>query len=399
MPKVSVVIPVYNVEKYLRQCLESVVNQTLQDIEIICVNDGSKDSSLQIMQEYQARDARIRIIDKENSGYGASMNQGFDAATGEYLGIVESDDYAEPEMFEMLYAVAKADDLDVVKSGFFFYYSQPEEKNIPSPVASSVMCKRVFCPVTDFKSPMEQAEFFNIKPTIWSAIYKTKFIRDNHIRFNETPGASYQDASFNFKVWTCAQRVRLVEDCFLHYRQDNENSSVNSPGKVYCVVDEYNEMERFLKEEKPELRGVMEGIRCRLKYDSYMWNFGRLNEELASEFLLYASKDFAKDMAGGLCEFKYYPYYKWKNLLEIIRTPKAFIKRQKAEKERAKKALEGMFRTGNYKAPLRSSEMPSKPLESTLHRYWRQGRECVRYYGWRFTLGKVVRKITRRFFK
>ena len=127
MPKVSIVIPVYNVEKYLRQCLDSVVNQTLQDIEIICVNDGSKDSSLQIMHEYQAKDPRIKIIDKENSGYGASMNRGFDAATGEYLGIVESDDYAEPDMFEKLYAVAKADDLDVVKSGFFYYYSKPEE--------------------------------------------------------------------------------------------------------------------------------------------------------------------------------------------------------------------------------------------------------------------------------
>ena len=89
-------------------------------------------------------------------------------------------------------------------------------------------------------------EFFNIKPTIWSAIYRKDFIRENNIRFNETPGASFQDASFNFKVMALAKRVQLIRDAFLHYRQDNENSSVNSPGKVFCVCDEYEEMQRFL---------------------------------------------------------------------------------------------------------------------------------------------------------
>ena len=114
MPKVSIVIPVYNVEKYLRQCLDSVVNQTLQDIEIICVNDGSKDSSLQIMQEYQVKDPRIKIIDKENSGYGASMNRGFDAATGEYVIHVDPDDWVEQDMLQALYEKAVAESADMV---------------------------------------------------------------------------------------------------------------------------------------------------------------------------------------------------------------------------------------------------------------------------------------------
>ena len=104
--KVSVVIPVYNVERYLRQCLDSVINQTLKEIEIIIVNDGSKDSSLSIIKEYAAADNRITVIDKPNGGYGESMNRGFDKATGEYIGIIESDDYAELDMFEKLYATA-----------------------------------------------------------------------------------------------------------------------------------------------------------------------------------------------------------------------------------------------------------------------------------------------------
>ena len=107
MCKVSIVVPIYNVEKYLRQCLNSIINQTLKDIEIICVNDGSTDLSTQIINEFAEKDNRIKIINKENSGYGASMNRGFDSATGEYLGIVESDDYADPCMFEKLYGIAK----------------------------------------------------------------------------------------------------------------------------------------------------------------------------------------------------------------------------------------------------------------------------------------------------
>lgn len=191
-PKISVVIPCYNVEKYLHQCLDSVVNQTLKDIEIICVNDGSKDSTLSIIQEYAAQDNRIKIIDKPNGGYGESMNRGFDLATGEYLGIIESDDYADLDMFEKLYACAKEHDLDVVKSGFYFYFSKPTERNTPNPIASYITSQRTFCPVTDFESKMEMVDFFNIKPTIWSAIYRKDFIRGNNIRFNETPGASYQ---------------------------------------------------------------------------------------------------------------------------------------------------------------------------------------------------------------
>ena len=213
--KVSIVIPCYNVEQYLRQCLDSVVNQTLKELQIICVNDGSKDGTLDIMNEYASKDKRIEIINKPNSGYGHSMNCGFDKAVGEYIGIVESDDYADPQMFETLYTLAKQDSLDVIKSGFYYYYSKPKERNIPNPIASYVVAQRIFCPTTDFPVKREMVEFFNLKPTIWSAIYRREFIRENQIRFHETPGASYQDASFNFKVWACAKRVRLVEDIHL----------------------------------------------------------------------------------------------------------------------------------------------------------------------------------------
>lgn len=120
-PIVSIVIPVCNVEKYLRECLDSVINQTMTELEIICVDDGSNDNSLSILKEYENKDNRIIVISKENSGYGNTMNVGMDKATGEYIGIVESDDYIEKNMFERLYAVACKYNAEIVKSDHYIF--------------------------------------------------------------------------------------------------------------------------------------------------------------------------------------------------------------------------------------------------------------------------------------
>ena len=351
MVKVSIIVPIYNVERYLRQCLDSIANQTLKDIEVICVNDGSKDSSLDIIMEYVNKDSRFKVIDKENSGYGNSMNRGFDMASGEYIGIVESDDYAD--MFEKLYDIAKENNLDVCKGSFYYYFSK-EEKNEKFCFPLKLLKKGVFCPTTDFKSLREQIKFFNIKPTIWSAIYKKDFIRKNKIRFNETPGASYQDASFNFKVWALAERVKLYEACLLHYRQDNEASSMNSRGNVYCVCDEYAEMEKFLCEH-PELKGRLDIVKNALKYNTYIWNYERLNEEKSREFLLHASLEFKRDMLLGGCSKTAYPWYKWNNLNFIIANPEEFHKMRQAEKKCEAHTIEGAKNQGVIRTSIKKN--------------------------------------------
>ena len=131
MPKVSIIMPTYNVEQYFRQCLESVINQTLTDIEIIPVDDGSPDNCEKIMDEYAKKDSRIKPIHKENGGYGKAVNAGLKMATGEYIGIVETDDWIEPDMYEKLYSQAKKFDSDVCKSGFYKYNSlkEPEKQD------------------------------------------------------------------------------------------------------------------------------------------------------------------------------------------------------------------------------------------------------------------------------
>lgn len=384
--KVSIVIPIYNVEKYLRQCLESVINQTLKDIEIICVNDGSTDSSPDIIAEYAEQDPRIKIITKDNSGYGHSMNMGFDAAIGEYIGIVESDDYADVDMFESLYRTATNNNLDVVKSSYYFYFSQPKERNEKQEIASKIMCNRTLCPSTDFQSKMEMVEFFNIKPTIWSAIYRRDFIRENNIRFNETPGASFQDASFNFKVWCCAKRIQLLQDAFLHYRQDNENSSVNSKGKVFCVCDEYEEMQRFL-DEHPSKKGTLEYIKNRIKYDSYMWNYERLAPKFKYIFIERAASEFKNDLTDAKLDKAYFEWYKWENLNSIVNDPVEWHTKKalsNAKKYIDSKDMENILNSKSYKIGRAITFIPRK---------CKGGIQCVKDHGILYTTRLLFKKI------
>lgn len=279
-PKVSILVPIFNVEKYLRQCLDSIVNQTLHDIEIICLNDGSTDSSPEIIKEYAKQDSRIVVIDKKNSGYGDSMNQGLKKARGEYVGIVESDDWIDLDAFEKLYNIAKINKAEVVRSNYYFNKAGKDKKNyyIPSVDAGRII------------DPVRHTWIFLQAPAIWSAIYERKFLEKNQIEFLPTPGASYQDTGFNFKVWASAHRAYFTTEAFLHYRIDNEASSVNNPGKVMNVCYEYNEIEKFLKDHKlvDELYSTM----IIAKYGAYLWNIERLTAKHLPGFIKQTQDDF-----------------------------------------------------------------------------------------------------------
>lgn len=311
-PAISLLVPIYNVERYLEECLESARSQTFEDIEIICINDGSTDGSKAIIESYIRRDSRFRIIDKPNSGYGDSMNRGLAVAAGEYIGILESDDYLEPNALEELYSLAKRHEAEVVKADFWLYWSQPEARNE----------RFGWVKPTDplVTSPKETVGVFYRKPSIWSALYKREFLEENEIRFLNTPGASYQDAGFNFKVWCSADRIVLTPETYLHYRQDNESSSVNSPGKVYCVCDEYAEMLRYL-EGRPEKKEWLTPVLVKMRYDSYMWNYDRLNDELREEFVVRMSEDFRNEDESGLTDYDLFESWKKMDRKAIIEDP------------------------------------------------------------------------------
>lgn len=304
-PLVSVLVPICNVEKYLDECLSSLKNQTLNDIEIICINDGSTDSSLEIINKYASEDSRFFVIDKPNSGYGDSMNRGLEISRGKYIAILESDDFLDADALEYMVAEAESRRLEVFKCNFWLYWSKPDASRgyrtdllfkLANPEMIALGAHR----------PLDYPDIFWAKASIWSALYLKSFLDENEIRFNPTPGASYQDLGFTFKVFACARRVAYSGRAFLHYRQDNEKSSVNSPGKVYCVCDEHDEIARFIDEKLPDLKAILGPVRAHTKFLNYRWNYDRLGDELKPEFLERFSAEMCREIESGCIDRRYF---------------------------------------------------------------------------------------------
>lgn len=315
-PKVSVLVPICNVERYLEECLDSLAAQSFTDFEVLCINDGSTDGSRAIIQSYMDADERFRVIDKPNSGYGASMNMGLANAIGEYIAILESDDFFEPNALELLVDAAERNQSDVVKADFYLYWSTPQERDELFRIVDEQEVGRTMRSIDDL------AIFFR-KPSIWSALYRSSFLRDNGIDFLETPGASYQDAGFNFKVWASAARATFIADPILHYRQDNEKSSVNSAAKVYCVCDEYASMTSFVNDRLDGDQRLMGILEC-MKFDSYMWNYDRLSGDLRGDFIVRASSEFADDLDKGLVDFRLFDPWTAADLRLLASDPERF---------------------------------------------------------------------------
>ncbi len=295
-PKVSILVPICNVERYLRECLDSLVNQTLREIEIICINDGSTDSSLSIIREYERRDERIVVIDKPNSGYGDSMNKGIELARGEYIGIVESDDFASLNMFETLYKEAAKNDLDIVRSNYYAHRTG-EDSSCDYLVENLAACgsyDKVF-------HPIDNPRVFMCQPAIWTSIYKKSMIDKEEVRFLPTPGASFQDTAFYFKAFYAADRVKLLKDGYLHYRIDNANSSVKNQNKLFCVCDEYAEVWDYAKRDHDKFQIIKYWI-PRQQYEGYLWNLNRLAPELQQRFYPRYVEEFSKIKAAGLID-------------------------------------------------------------------------------------------------
>ena len=292
-PYVSILVPVYNVEKYLDQCLNSLVTQTLKNIEIIILNDGSTDSSLNIIHKYCSMDPRFILVDKPNSGYGNTMNIGLDKSKGRYIGIVESDDFVEPNMFEELFVNAIIKDLDISRCNFYFYNHL---KKNDSKYESAVRYNCVY-------SPRDDISVFYQQPSIWAAIYKRNFIHSNNICFLNTPGASYQDTSFTFKTYLSANRFSIIPDALIHYRVNTTTSSSSvSKGKVFCIKDEYDEIRKYLVDTR--LFDRYKQLYAHLKYRGYLWNYERLDYPYNEEFNAFWIVDLNQDFRDHLISMR-----------------------------------------------------------------------------------------------
>lgn len=207
MVKVSVVVPVYNVEEFLAECLDSICNQTLSDIEIICVNDGSKDNSLDILNEYASKDERITVIDQENGGHAVATNRGMDLATGKYLFLMDSDDILDLTALEQTYNVAEQKDVDFVIFQAINYYMDKDEYIEEENYSMNGLADYVGDSVFNYRDVKDFV--FTISVTPWSKLYNRQFIENNRIRFPE--GLVFDDNVFFFDVLFAAERITFLK--------------------------------------------------------------------------------------------------------------------------------------------------------------------------------------------
>lgn len=322
MPQISVLVPVCNVEAYLEQCLDSLISQTFQDMEIICIDDGSTDRSGQMLDRYAEADFRIKVVHKINTGYGSSMNMALDYATGEYIAILESDDYAEPDMLQQLYAVAVEQNVDVVKADYYHYSD-----------GKDVFCNRLSNEVKgQILRPENNPRILNLADSIWSCLYRRSFLVEHGIRFHETPGASYQDISFALQVWLHAQSVYFIETPVLHYRRDNPGASMNNPAKLFCVFDEYEWVEDKFHDYW-QGNSELERYFIASKYRDYFNHYFRVGVQYQYALLLRLKEAFQEDLERGRVEAAAFLPDIWQLLCDMKRDLNELFRRTAKSQE------------------------------------------------------------------
>ena len=316
MSKVSIIVPVYNVEKYLKRCIDSLINQKLKDIEIIVVDDGSTDNSGKIIDEYAAKDRRINVIHKENEGYGKAMNVGISHAIGEYIGIVEPDDYIEPDMYNELYNIAIETNIDFVKSDFYQFNEDLIHYKMKLDWSKSHYNRII--------NVQSEKSIFNLMMNTWTGIYKTEFLRDNNIRYNETPGARYQDQGFWFQTLAFANYAYIIDKPFYHYRFFTNNSTNDKNGFSW-IQKEYDYIRKILENNNCNDKNIW-GIYYKFKFKYYLFNYKKLDKKSKKENLHIFRDTFIQDLNNGKLNTSAFNDYELEIFKILIKTPNIFYK-------------------------------------------------------------------------
>ena len=191
--KVSIIVPVYNVEEYLNKCVDSIINQTYKNIEVILINDGSKDSSGEICDTYAKKDSRVKVIHKENGGVSSARNKGLEASTGDFIMFVDSDDWIEVEAITSLMKIQNRNNYDVIMFGAY------RENLILEKTTKTNLIEQSFENIDEINEVLPKLIRQEKINSLWSKIYKSSVIKDNRISFNESLSIA-EDALFNYEV-------------------------------------------------------------------------------------------------------------------------------------------------------------------------------------------------------
>lgn len=266
---ISVIVTVHNSEKYISECLDSLMSQTYSDIEILCVDGGSIDSTPTILIDYADRDSRIRIINDSNTSYGHKINVGIEKSYGKYISVLESDDYYDSTMLEKLYGIASKYDTDIVNSNYISFYS----------IMGKKVTKLIHMYEPDEYDRLIIADKYSKLSNItryWTGLFKRDFLLRCNIRMNESPGASYQDMSFRFLTSILAKSVYHLNEALYWYRVDNPESSMHDSAKSIMIMGEHE----YLRNELTK-RNILEDIiwheEIDWKYRDFFGNMAYIN--------------------------------------------------------------------------------------------------------------------------
>lgn len=275
MIKVSVIVPIYNVEKYLSKCLDSIVNQTLRDIEIICINDGSTDNSLKILKEYSKRDNRIKIINKDNAGLSAARNSGMEIASGKYIGFIDSDDWIDLDFFEKLYNSATKYDADIAVASIIRWrkYNQKYRIKYEDKIYQSLEEKISACDIPRICY-------------VWNKLYKSEILKNKYF----TQNVYFEDIIWLPEIIKSSNKLITVSNTNYYYRANN-NSIVKKTSKKK-QKDNYNAkkiMVKFFSDNNLELSKKERTI---VKYSKSFFNIPLLKIKEIDNRLIYLLFDF-----------------------------------------------------------------------------------------------------------
>ena len=277
MKLVSIIVPIYNAQSYLNRCLDSLLAQTLEEIEIILINDGSKDGSLAICREYAQRDARVIVIDQENAGVSAARNAGIDRATGQYIGFVDPDDWAEPQMYECMYEKIQALGCPVC---FCNYYKDDKNNSVPKrfKVKKDLLNKQevIKIIVSNMVGADDIMPHYNyVMGCVWRCLYERSFIEKHHLRFEESIGFM-EDLVFNVSALLKVDSLCIVPEFLYHYVQ-NPKSILHTYNKNMWTdqMKVHSLLEEVIKE-----AGLEEMMRNRLDMRYVGMAFGAIYNEV-----------------------------------------------------------------------------------------------------------------------
>jgi glycosyltransferase involved in cell wall biosynthesis len=243
-PKISIIVPVYKVEQYIHKCIDSILKQTLIDFELILINDGSPDNCGQICEEYARKDARIKVIHKENGGLSSARNAGLDVAKGEYIGFVDSDDWIEPDMYELLYNLCEDNNCEIANISSFIHYKDRTIRNGGHPFFIHNRSEAM-------KTMLEGKLYDEV---VWTKLIKRSLLRD--LRFKT--GIVYEDTAFTYQLIHKSNRICCIGMPMYHYiKRENSTMDIAIKNIRTDSVKIYHEMYKFMNRHYHELQGIV----------------------------------------------------------------------------------------------------------------------------------------------